>query len=342
MVSESDVMAAVLLILTPSSLKKGLFELITVAKVTPPVPPPLLVTVRESVAVRVSPPPVPLTVTVVVPVTAVAEAVKVRVLVPAVEAGLNTAVTPVGKPLALKVTLLANPPLGVTVTVLVPVAPCFTVAFVADRAKFGVATGVTFKLMTAVCVRPRAVLVPVMVTLTVPVAAVPEAVNVSVLVAVVEAGLKAAVTPVGKTPTLSPTLPLNPPVGVTVIVLAPVPPCCTVALVPDSEKLGVTTGVTFKLMTVVCVRLRAALVPVIATLTVPVAAVLEAVNVSALVPVVDAGLKAAVTPAGRVPTLSATLPLNPPRDATLMVLVPVPPWATLAFVPDRAKSGVEA
>src|SRR6266852_9195892 len=195
--------------------------------------------------------------------------------------------------------------------------------------------------MAAVCVRLSAGLVLVIVTLAAPVAAVLEAVNVSVLVPVVEAGLKAAVTPVGRAPTLSATLPVNPPLGVTVIVLAPVPPCCTVALVPDSEKLGVATGVTFKLMTAVCVRLSAALVPVIVTLAAPVAAVLEAVNVSVLVPVVEAGLKTAVTPMGRVPTLSATLPLNPPKGVTEMLLVPVPPWATLAFVPDSEKSGFD-
>ena len=289
-----------------------------------------------------SPPPVPLMVTVVAPVAAVGEAVKVKLLVAAVEAGLNAVVTPLGKPLALKVTLLVNPPLGVTVMALVPVPPCCTVALVAERAKFGVATGVTFRLMTVVRVRLSAALLPVIVTLTVPVVAVPDAVNVSVLVPVVEVGLKVAVTPVGRAPTLSPTLPLNPPLGVTVTVLIPVDPCCTVALVPDNEKLGVATGVTFKLMTVVCVRFSAALVPVIVTLAVPVVAVPEAVNVSVLVPVVEAGLKAAVTPVGKAPTLSATLPLNPPTGETLMVLVPVPPWATLAFVPDREKSGVDA
>jgi len=164
-----------------------------------------------------------------------------------------------------------------------------------------------------------------MVTVVAPVAAVAEAVKVKVLAAVVEAGLNPAVTPVGKPLALKVTLLLNPPIDVTVIVLVPVLPCCTVALVPDNVKFGVATGVTFKLMTAVCVRLSAALVPVIVTLTVPVAAVLEAVNVSVLVPVVEAGLKAAVTPVGKAPTLNATLPLKPPTGATLMVLVPVPP-----------------
>ena len=51
-----------------------------------------------------------------------------------------------GKPLALRVTALLKPPRGVTVTVLVPVFPCATVAFVAEREKSGVSTGVTFRL----------------------------------------------------------------------------------------------------------------------------------------------------------------------------------------------------
>jgi len=72
----------------------------------------------------VIPPPVPVTVTVMAPAAALLEAVKVSVLVPEVsEVGLRLAVTPVGKPLTLNATLLVNPPLGVTVTVLVAVPP---------------------------------------------------------------------------------------------------------------------------------------------------------------------------------------------------------------------------
>jgi len=81
----------------------------------------------------------PLIVTVADPVVAVAEAVKVSVLVPVAGLGLKAAVTPVGKveATALRVTLPVNPPTGPTVTVLVPVPPCNTVAFVADRVKSG-------------------------------------------------------------------------------------------------------------------------------------------------------------------------------------------------------------
>ena len=52
---------------------------------------------------------------------------------------------------------------------------------------------------------------------------------------------------------------------------------------------------------------------------------LDAVNVSELVPVVEAGLNAAVTPAGSPLALKATLPLNPPVGVTVMVLVAVAP-----------------
>jgi hypothetical protein len=44
-------------------------------------------------------------------------------LVPVVDVGLNAAVTPVGKPLAVKATLLLKPPVGATVMVLVAVDP---------------------------------------------------------------------------------------------------------------------------------------------------------------------------------------------------------------------------
>jgi hypothetical protein len=66
---------------------------------------------------------VPVTVTVAEPTVAVLDAVKVSVPVVVAEAGLNAAVTPVGKPLAVNATLPENPPLGVIVMVLVPLAP---------------------------------------------------------------------------------------------------------------------------------------------------------------------------------------------------------------------------
>lgn len=109
--------------LTPSSSKKGLLELITVLRVTPPFPVTAGFTARLMVAVCVSVPLVPVTVTFTVPVVAVLEAVNVSVLVAVVDAGLNAAVTPAGSPLAPRATLRVKPPLGVTVMVSVAVVP---------------------------------------------------------------------------------------------------------------------------------------------------------------------------------------------------------------------------
>jgi hypothetical protein len=81
-------------------------------------------TVREIVVVLDKPPEVPLTVTVTVPVLAVVLAVSVKTLVLAVLVGLKDAVTPPGNPEADRATVPVNPPCGLIVIVLVPLAPC--------------------------------------------------------------------------------------------------------------------------------------------------------------------------------------------------------------------------
>jgi len=144
MVMDRAVMAAVLLIFTPSSSKKAPLALITVATVTPPFPVTGTVTVRAMVVVWVRLPLVPVTVTLVVPAVAVPAvavlaAVKVSVLVPVVDAGLKLAVTPAGSPLALKDTLPVNPPVGLTVMVAVAVPACATLTFAGlESEKLGV------------------------------------------------------------------------------------------------------------------------------------------------------------------------------------------------------------
>ena len=82
--------------------------------------------------------------------------------------------------------------------------------------------------------------VPVIVTVAVPVVAVLLAVSVSTLVEVVGLVPKLAVTPAGSPEADKVTLPVNPPEGVTVIVLVPLPPCVTLTLVgeAESEKSG--------------------------------------------------------------------------------------------------------
>jgi len=76
--------------------------------------------------------------------------------------------------------------------------------------------------------------------LNVPVAAVALAVNVTELVDVVGLVPKLAVTPLGKPDADKVTLPVNPPKGLTVIVLLPVLPCVTLTL--DGEAESVKSG----------------------------------------------------------------------------------------------------
>ena len=96
---------------------------------------PLPATVRFSVVVEVKLPDVPVMVTVDVPRAAPALAVKVSVLVAVVGLGLNPAVTPLGRPEALKVTLPLNPFDGTTVIVLVPLLPRAMVRALGDAVR---------------------------------------------------------------------------------------------------------------------------------------------------------------------------------------------------------------
>src|SRR5215471_8865784 len=79
--------------------------------------------------------------------------------------------------------------------------------------------------------------VPVIVTVAVPVVAVELAVKVTELVDVVGLVPKLAVTPEGKPDADNVTLPVNPPDGVTVIVLLPLLPCVTLTLDGEAESV---------------------------------------------------------------------------------------------------------
>jgi hypothetical protein len=81
------------------------------------------VTVSESVVLCDNAPDVPVIVMVTVPSVAELLAVRVSVLDVVVPAGLNAAVTAVGKPVAERLTLPLNPFSGATVIVLFPLAP---------------------------------------------------------------------------------------------------------------------------------------------------------------------------------------------------------------------------
>jgi hypothetical protein len=83
--------------------------------------------VREMVVVCVSDPEVPVTVMVLAPVVAVLLAVKVSTLVDVVGLVPNDAVTPLGNADVDRDTDPVKPLAGVTVIVLLPLVPCFTV-----------------------------------------------------------------------------------------------------------------------------------------------------------------------------------------------------------------------
>lgn len=195
------------------------------------------VTVKLIVAVCTKLPDVPVTVTVAGPVVALPLAVNVRTLV--VVAGFvpNAAVTPVGKPVAASVTLPLKPPVPAIVIVLVLLAPpcaMLTLDGLADRLKFGGAPTVSDTVV--VCVKLAET--PVIVTVAVPMVAVPLAVNVRTLVVVAGFVANAAVTPVGKPDAESVTLPEKASVGVIVIVLVPpAPPCVIVTLLGAADRL---------------------------------------------------------------------------------------------------------
>ena len=166
-------------------------------------------TVRVIAAEFVKLPDVPVIVTVALPVIAVPLAVSVKVLELAVLPGLKDAVTPLGKPEADRLTLLLKPFCGVTVMVLTPAPPCAMVKVFGDAesAKFGGAVTVSERVVAF----DRLPEIPAMVTVAVPVAAVPLAVNVNVLVPMVLTGLNDAVTPLGRPDADKLTLPLKPP-----------------------------------------------------------------------------------------------------------------------------------
>src|SRR6267143_5170602 len=103
-------------------------------------------------------------VTVTAPVVAVLLAVSVKVLVAVAGFGLKDAVTPLGRPEADKLTLPLKPFCGVTVMVLVPLAPCtiFKLLGEVESAKLGVGRGFTARESVVVLVKlPE---VPLMLT----------------------------------------------------------------------------------------------------------------------------------------------------------------------------------
>jgi hypothetical protein len=159
-------------------------------------------------------PLVPVTVRVDVAAGVVLPVVTVIVEVPLVVtvAGEKLAVAALGNPLALRVTIPANPFSALMVTVYVVELPAVTVCVegATPMEKSGTTAVATTRLEVAECVRLP--LVPVIVSVEVPVGVVPVVVTVIVEVplAVIVAGEKLAEAPVGRPLALRVTVPVNP------------------------------------------------------------------------------------------------------------------------------------
>ena len=96
-------------------------------------------------------------------------------------------------------------------------------------------------------------------------------------------------------------------------------------------KSGVGGALTVRLMGILCVRPPPA--PVIVTVACPVVAVFDAAKVRALAfPVVEGGLKLAVTPAGNPLALNATLSVKPPVRVMVIVTIPLAPRSIARLV----------
>ena len=100
----------------------------------------------------------------------------------------------------------------------------------------------------------------------------------------------------------------------------------------DSVKVGVVT-----VSTMVVALLSVPDTPVTVTVAIPAVAVLSALKVRELLPVVLDGLKTAVTPLGKPDTPKATVPLKPFSPATLMVLLPLPARGTARLLAEDVR-----
>jgi hypothetical protein len=287
-------------------------------------------TVSAMVAEAVSVPEVPVIVTVARPVVAVLVAVNVRTLEPVAGFVPKLAVTPAGRPVAVKVTLPVKPLAAVTLTVSGALAPCVTDSTAATGAsvKLGGAFTVTAIVVEAVS-DPD---VPVIVTVAGPVVAVLVAARVRRLEPVAGLVPKLAVTPAGSPVAVRVTPLAHPLAAVTLIVSVAVLPGTTdkVPAVGASVKLGAP----FTVSAMVTEAVSVPEVPVIVTVARPVVAVLVAVNVSTLAPAAGFVPKLAVTPVGSPVAARVTLPVKPLAGVTVTVSDALLPWfsATVGVV----------
>jgi hypothetical protein len=183
---------------------------VTATGVAASVNPGAWLTVSAMTVVCVALPTVPVTVTVTgPPMAAVPDAVSVSTEEPVVEGlGLKEAVTPAGRPDAVKATPLEKPTPAVIAIVSVPLVPCVTARAEVAGAMVYAGVAVTFRPIVVVAVvAPE---VPVIVTIEVPDGAVADAVRVRTLAVVVGLVANDAVTPEGRPVAASVTLPVKP------------------------------------------------------------------------------------------------------------------------------------
>lgn len=152
--------------------------------------------------------------------------------------GLKLAVTPLGRPLAVSVTLLLKPLSGVmAMDSVLLLAPWVTETLGAEAASEKLATAFTVRAMVVEAVNVPEV--PVMVTVTGPPAvAVLVAVSVTTLELVAGLVAKEAVTPLGRPLAASVTAPANPPSPVMVSVSVLVLPWARVTLGAVGESVN--------------------------------------------------------------------------------------------------------
>lgn len=165
---------------------------------------------------------------------------------------------------------------------------------------------------------------PTIVTVAVPIVAVLLAASVSTLVAVAGLVAKIAVTPLGRPDAVRVALPVNPFRPVIMMVLLALSPWAIDTAGADGVSVKVGVGLVLTVTTMDVDVVREPEVPVIVTVAVPTVAVLLAVSVRTLEPVVGLVPNAAVTPFGRPDAARVALLLKQ-DSVTVMVSVAVPP-----------------
>ena len=242
-------------------------------------------------------------------------------------AGLNEAVTPEGRPVAVSATALENPPVPAMLIVAVAARLRGTLRPVAVEVSLKLA-GALATVSATVVFAVTLPMVPVTVTVALLAAADEPAVSVNRADVAVVLVSKDAVTPVGSPLTVNAAAPVNPLVGLTAMTLVPDVPGLMPRLAGVAPK--VNPGVPLTVKAIVVIAVTAPEVPVNVTVAVATGAVNAAVKVTVL-PLAVAVPKAAVTPVGNPLAVIVGVPVNPFTAVTAIVLAADAPSTTLTL-----------